>query len=117
MPAGRDKLHPLFRLATLSAAAFVVTVLAMVAAVFADEQTPISQFFSRHGISLLMGEVIVTLVLGILAMWADQRRTARMMEEEAAAGSIGDQISCVSTCVLVPPNQYNDALGKLEDRA
>ncbi len=64
-----------FQLAALSAALFVVTVLALIATVFADPRAPANQWLNAHAGKLLFGEVIAIVVFGVGAMWRDQ--TAR----------------------------------------
>ena len=77
MPDHRETLHPLFRLAALSAAVFIFTILAMVATVFGDQDTPVAKFLNAHAGTFIGVEVATTLSLTILAMAADRRRTLR----------------------------------------
>lgn len=83
MTESPEPLHPLFRLATLSAGVFIVTVFAMIATLFGDQQTPLSRFLNEHAGTLISVEVVVTLALGFAAMAADRRRTRRELEERA----------------------------------
>jgi hypothetical protein len=83
MPEGREPLHPLFRLASLSAVLFIVTVLAMVATIFSDPQAPVARFLNERSGTLIGVEVVATLVLGFFAMAADRRRTRLRLEEQA----------------------------------
>jgi glucan phosphoethanolaminetransferase (alkaline phosphatase superfamily) len=79
MSEQRDPLHPLFRLAALSAAIFIFTIFAMVATVFSDEESPMSRFLNAHAGTLIAVEAAATVLLAILAMTADRRRTLRQM--------------------------------------
>lgn len=81
MPDQRESLHPLFRLAALSAAVFIFTIFAMVATVFGDQSTPAARFLNAHAGALISVEVVITLSLTILAMAADRRRTLRNNNE------------------------------------
>jgi hypothetical protein len=79
----REPLHPLFKLATLSATIFIVTILAMVATVFGDQQAPVAKMLNKYSGTLIVVEVIVTLFVVFAAMSADGRRTRRLQQEQA----------------------------------
>lgn len=66
-----------FQLAALSAAVFVVTVLALIATVFADPRAPVNQWLNTHAGKLLFGEVVAIVVFGVGAMWRDQASRAK----------------------------------------
>jgi hypothetical protein len=67
----------LFRLAALLTAAFVVTILALVATILGDPAAPVAKFLEREGGRLLLAEVVGILITGIGAMAWDRRRTLR----------------------------------------
>ena len=77
----------LFRLVVLAGAAFVVTILALVAVPFGDPAAPAAQWLDRHGGRLILGEVIMILLLGFLAMLADRRRTLRRLRSRQPSDS------------------------------
>ena len=62
-----------FRLIIPAAAAFIVTVLAMVATVFGDPEAPINGLLDRYGGYLVTVEVMIILVLLLLALGIDRR--------------------------------------------
>jgi hypothetical protein len=61
-----------FQLAALSAALFVVTVLALIATVFADPRAPVNQWLNANAGWLMLVEVVAIVVFGVGAMWRDQ---------------------------------------------
>jgi hypothetical protein len=70
-----------FRLTTFAGAAFVITVLALVATMFGDPQAPPARFLNAHGTTVILWEVAAILVLGLAAMTLDRRQTLRQMRE------------------------------------
>lgn len=72
MTAERERPNLLFRLAAASAVVFVLTVLAMLAAVFGDPAAPPARFLDQYGGRLIIAEVVVTLLLGVAAMTVDR---------------------------------------------
>ena len=71
-----------FRLVIGAAALFIVTVLAIVAAVFSDPSAPAVQFLDQHGGTILEIEVIATLLIGFLALAIDRWQTLRTMRAQ-----------------------------------
>ena len=67
----------------LFSAAFIVTILALVATVFGDEQAPLARWLDRHVGWLLAGEVVAILVTGFLALAVDRRATLREQQTGA----------------------------------
>lgn len=67
----------LFRAAGLLAALFVLTVFIMIAGVFSDPDLPINHWLNRHGMTLLLAEVALLLVVGFLAMLTDRSVAAQ----------------------------------------
>ena len=66
-----------FQLAGALAVVFVITVLAMVAAMFGDPQAPSAQFFDRYGGQLIVVEVAALIIASVIAMAADRWRSRR----------------------------------------
>lgn len=81
-----------FKLAAAVSALFVITILAFVANIFGDPNAPPAQFFNRHGGLVLMGEVVVAVTLGFMAMAADRRdiRTRVAERERLAAKQLAN---------------------------
>ena len=71
------KRNPFFPMVLFSASLFVLTILAMVAVIFSDPNAPAAKFLNAHASRLIAAEVIVTLVLGLLALVVDRRQTLR----------------------------------------
>jgi hypothetical protein len=67
----------LFRLVVPACAAFIFTILVMIASIFGDPQAPVSRWFDRHMGALLTVEFVATMVLALLAMTVDRIRTLR----------------------------------------
>jgi hypothetical protein len=68
---------PLFHIAAIATAVFVLTVLTMIATVFANPAAPVNQWLNQYGAGLLAGEVALIAVSGCAAMARDQRTTKR----------------------------------------
>jgi hypothetical protein len=62
----------LFHLAAGATVVFIVTVLAVVATLFADPEAPINVWLNAHAGTLLLAEVVAIAVLGLVAMGRDQ---------------------------------------------
>ena len=69
--------NPFFGMVLFSSAIFVMTILAMVAVIFSDPDAPITRFLDAHGGRLIIAEVIVTLVVGLLALVVDRVQSLR----------------------------------------
>ena len=74
-----------YRLLTFTAAAFVVTVFALVAAAFGDHQAPMNLWFNRNAGTLLSVEVALTLLLGMAAMAVDRIQARRARPDDKVA--------------------------------
>lgn len=72
----------LFRLTAVAGVAFVVTILALIAIVISNSQSPGARWLNRHAGSVFAVEVAAILVLGFVAMAQDRKQTLR---ERAAA--------------------------------
>lgn len=73
----------LFRLIVPATAAFVITILALIATLFGDDRAPLAQFINRHGNWLLAAEFLLIIALALAAMTAD--RLATLKSEKAKA--------------------------------
>uniref|UniRef100_A0A7C2NYQ6 Uncharacterized protein n=1 Tax=Schlesneria paludicola TaxID=360056 RepID=A0A7C2NYQ6_9PLAN len=77
----------LFHLAAAATVLFIVTVLALVATLFADPAAPVNVWLNAHATKLLLAEVAAIAVLGVAAMGRDQwlqRREDNQSRTEAA---------------------------------
>ncbi len=89
----------LFRLIVPAAAAFVITILAMIAMVFGDERAPLAQVINRYGNAALVIEFAVVVVLALAAMTADRLATLRQLRSQSTAtrAASGDDASSTET--------------------
>lgn len=83
----------LFHLAAFATAVFILTVLALVATLFADPEAPVNVWLNTHGTTLLLAEVAAIAVLGMAAMGRDQW----VQRREDAAGLNRDESSHTTT--------------------
>lgn len=67
----------LFRLTAVAAGLFVVTILALIAIVIGNSQSPGAVWLNRHAGSLFAVEVFAILGLGFAAMAQDRKQTLR----------------------------------------
>lgn len=75
-----------FRLAVIAGSVFAVTVLAMIVTVIKPTGSPLHKFLDEHAMKLIVGEVVATLVMGLLALTVDRhRQLAEMNADDAAA--------------------------------
>lgn len=81
-----DSSNLLFRLVAAAGALFVLTVLALVAVPFGDQNAPVARWLNGYGGRLIVGEVALILGLGLLAMWVDRRRTISRMRSQPKPG-------------------------------
>lgn len=77
----------LFHLTAIAATAFVITILAMVAMVLGDPVAPVNLWFNQHGMTVLLIEVAAVVLLGLAAMTADRRESARNQPDTQSAAS------------------------------
>jgi hypothetical protein len=66
-----------FRLALATGAVFVVTVLALTAAIFSDHRAPMARLLDDYGGEIIAVEVAATLIFAFWAMALDRRRQLR----------------------------------------
>lgn len=67
----------LFRLTAVAGGVFVVTILALIAIVIGNSQSPGAVWLNRHAGSLFAVEVFAILGLGFAAMAQDRKQTLR----------------------------------------
>ena len=65
----------LFNLTAFATTAFVITILAMVAMLLGDPDSPINVWFNRHGSTVMIAEVSAIIFLGLAAISADRRES------------------------------------------
>ncbi len=73
----------LFRLTAVAAGAFGVTILALIAIVIGNSQSPGARWLNRHAGSVFAVEVGAILGLGFAAMAQDRRQSLREREDTA----------------------------------
>lgn len=76
MPARRGP-GLLFHLAAGATTVFIITVLALVATLFADPKAPVNIWLNNHGGTLLGVEVVAIAIFGVAAMARDQAQQRR----------------------------------------
>ena len=76
-----ERVNLFFRLAAVSGAVFVITIFAIVTAVYSETASPAARFLNDRGGQLVAIEVAVTLSFGFLAMTVDRVRTVRTLRE------------------------------------
>ena len=85
--------NPLFKLVIVASAAFLITILLMVATTLSSARSPVRQFIDQYGLRLIGIELTVMFVSGFLAMLVDRRQTLSRqaeirMESEKTSDSI-----------------------------
>lgn len=78
----------LFHCAAGATTVFIITVLALVATLFADPEAPVNVWLNNNAAWMLGGEVVLIAVFGIAAMARDQALTAA--EQRAERQTLGD---------------------------
>ena len=79
----------LFFMTAAATTVFVITILAMVAMLVGDPETPANLWFNAHGATVLTVEVVSIGVLGMAAMIADRKETLREMQQKSRGGLNG----------------------------
>ncbi|MFN0054270.1 MAG: hypothetical protein ACKV0T_19005 [Planctomycetales bacterium] len=69
--------NPFFPLTVFFGGLFIVTILALLAALFGDPEAPLARLFDRYAGWMLAGEVVGILVVGFLALMVDRRQSRR----------------------------------------
>jgi hypothetical protein len=85
--------NPFFMLVAFLSALFVVTILALVAAVFGDPRAPAARLVDRYAGFALTVEVVGILMTGGLALAVDRRQTLAA-HAQAAATAPADREQC-----------------------
>lgn len=85
MSAPAPRRNPFFPLAAFSSALFIMTILALVAAVFGDERAPLAQLLDRYAGRLIGVEVVAILLTGFLALAIDRRQALRSQKDSVQA--------------------------------
>lgn len=73
----------LFKLTALVTTIFVITILAMVAMLLGDPETPFNIWFNRNGAIVLTVEVVAIGVFGTSAMISDRNETLREQKQKS----------------------------------
>ncbi len=77
MTESNERLNIFFRLAAISAVAFIVTVLAMTAVLFGNQNAPVARFLNEYGLQVIAVEVALTLTTGLAALTVDRMQITR----------------------------------------
>ena len=88
MPDPRSRVNPVFHLAAFSCALFVITIFALVAVMFGDQNAPPGRFLNEYGNTLIVGEVAATLSLGLLAMTVDRIQILRQKRRDKPPAAV-----------------------------
>jgi len=86
-PAAKSDVNIFFRLSALAVAAFIFTILALVAAMFGNPQAPPARLLKAYGGIMIAAEVGVILFTAFVAMAVDRIRSLRI----AAAAESAEQ--------------------------
>lgn len=81
MPGPLCSRNPFFPLTVVFSGLFIVTILALIAALFGDGDAPAAQLLDRFGGWLLAGEVLGILLAGFLALVVDRGQIAAARPE------------------------------------
>lgn len=68
--------NPFFHLTVVFSGLFIVTILALIASVFSEGKSPLTELLDRYGGWLLAAEVAGILLAGFLALAVDRRQNA-----------------------------------------
>lgn len=91
----------LFRLIIPLTAAFVITILALIATLFGDERAPFPRLLNRYGNVMLVVEFLAIVVVTLMAIMQDQKRIragesgADVADEAAREAGAGDSVVAV----------------------
>ena len=78
-------LNMFFRLAVAAVVVFVLTILALVAALFGNQQAPAARLLNNHGGVIIAVEVGAALLFAFLAMTVDRVRTLRKQARDTTS--------------------------------
>jgi hypothetical protein len=76
--------NPFFPLTVAFSGLFIVTILALIAAVFSEGDAPLSRLLDRHGGWILAAEVLGILLAGFLALAVDRAQNATARSDPPA---------------------------------
>lgn len=79
----------LFFLTAAATTLFVVTILAMVAMLISDPNTPVNLWFNRNGAVVMTVEVVSIGLLGMAAIICDRNETLREFREKSRLTNAG----------------------------
>lgn len=89
----RDPARAVFAAVAPCGAVFVVTILAMIAAAFGEPGSATARFFDEFGLTIIVAEAGLTIVVTLLAMafdrWITLRRSRTTNESERSSSSSG----------------------------
>lgn len=80
----------LFRLVIFFSAAFLITILLLMATTFSASRSPVKQMLDLYGLHLIGIELAAILVCGFFAMAVDRRQTLAARDELIAKVSSGE---------------------------
>ena len=83
MTSSRRPRNLFFPLAALCSVAFIVTILALLANVLGNGDSPSARWLDRHAGVILAGEVAAVLLTGFMAMYVDRRQTLNSKKDSA----------------------------------
>lgn len=73
-----------YRLTMAPVIALIVTVLSFVALLMGDPAAPANRFLNRYGYWLIAGEVLLSLLFGLMALAVDRRRIVEARNDEVS---------------------------------
>lgn len=71
-PEPQQRAGWLFQGAAVATVCFIITILSLIATVFADPRAPVNIWLNEYGTWLLLGEVAAIVTFGVAAMLQDQ---------------------------------------------
>ena len=81
----------LFRFVIFFSAAFLITILLLMATTFSASRSPVKQMLDLYGLYLIGIELVALLVCGFFAMALDRRQTLAARDELIANTSSGEE--------------------------
>ena len=87
MKPPRTKPTVFFRLIVPATVVFILTILSLIATLFGNPEAPVAKWLDANGNRLLFVEFVIVVVLSLLAMVVDRRRTLRGIDEPPVTDS------------------------------
>ena len=87
MKPPRTKPTVFFRLIVPATVVFILTILSLIATLFGNPEAPVAKWLEANGNHLLLGEFVVVILLSLLAMIIDRRRTLQGIDEPLVSES------------------------------